>query len=329
VQVGLNRLVRPDLARHVPESWAFYAGRGQRRGPSSLAELQQARAANVPPALPVERVVAASGREVVLRIHRPQDREVRGVYLDLPGGGFYLGTTAGAEARNAVLAESLGVAVVSVDYRLAPEDPWPAAPDDCEAAACWLLDHAEARFGTTALAIGGSSAGATLAMATLLRLRDSGLADGFAGAALQFGTYDLSGRTPAGRLIADEFFLEAYVGHVADRTHPDVSPVFGDLRDLPPVLLIVGAADVLLEDNLVMAARLAAAGNEVDLRVYPESPHGFTGHPTAMARVALDDRNSWLAEQFTGRRPQPAAVVPSERAGGRGRRGNQPGTDAR
>src|SRR4051812_8964950 len=169
----------------------------------------------------------------------------------MPGGGFYLGSTAGGDTRNSALAESLGIAVVSVDYRLAPENPWPAAPDDCEAAALWLIDQAELRFGTTALAIGGSSARATPAMTTLLPPRGRGRADSFAGAALQFGTYDLSGRTPAGRLIADEYFLQAYAGHLADRTLPDVSPVFGGLRDLPPTLLIVGERDVLLEDNLV------------------------------------------------------------------------------
>jgi acetyl esterase len=225
------------------------------------------------------------------------------VHLDIPGGGFYLGSTAGGDARNAALARSLRVAVVSVDHRLAPEHPWPAAPDDCETAARWLLDQSEARFGTTDLLIGGSSAGATLVMTTLLRLRDSGLADRFSGAALQFGTYDLSGQTPAGRLIADEYFLRAYVGHLADRTVPDVSPVFGDLRGLPPVLLVVGARDVLLEDNLAMAARLSAAGGEVDLRVYPESPHGFTGHPTGMARAALGDRDRWLTERLAARTP--------------------------
>jgi acetyl esterase len=192
----------------------------------------------------------------------------------------------------------LGIAVVGVAHRLAPEHPWPAAPDDCEAAARWLVDCAEARFGTTALAIGGSSAGATLAMTTLLRLRDVGLAGSFAGAVLQFGTYDLSGRTPAGRLIADEYFLQAYVGQVADRTVPDVSPVFGDVRGLPPTLLLVGARDVLLEDNLVMAARLSAAGNDVALRVFPESPHGFTGHPTGMAKAALAGRDAWLAARL-------------------------------
>jgi acetyl esterase len=159
--------------------------------------------------------------------------------------------------------------VVSVDYRLAPEHPWPAAPDDCETAALWLLEEAETRFGTIRLAIGGVSAGATLAMTTLLRLRDRGVAGPFVGAALQFGTYDMSGKTPAGRLLDGEFFIEAYAGHVADRTNPDISPLYGDLRGLPPVLLIIGSLDILLEDNLVMAARLSAAGGEVGVRRLP------------------------------------------------------------
>jgi acetyl esterase len=217
---------------------------------------------------------------------------VRGVLLEIHGGGFYLGSAAASDVRNRELAGALGIAVVSVDYRLAPEHPWPAAPDDCETAALWLVSEAAARFGTTELAVMGFSAGATLAMTTLLRMRHRGIS--FGPAVLQFGTYDLSGRTPAGRLIADEYFLEAYVGSAPDRTLPDISPIYADLAGLPPVLMVVGEDDVLLEDNLAMAARLAAARVDVDLRVYPASPHGFTGHATPMAAAAREDIETWL-----------------------------------
>jgi acetyl esterase/lipase len=112
---------------------------------------------------------------------------------------------------------------------------------------------------------------------------------------LQFGAYDLSGRSPSGRLYADEWFIQAYAGHVVDRTIPDISPLYGDLCGFPPVLVVVGDRDILLEDSLAMAARLSAAGNEVDLRVYPESIHGFTSFPTEMALSALKAIESWLA----------------------------------
>ncbi len=135
-------------------------------------------------------------------------------------------------------------------------------------------------------------------MTTLLRLRDRDVTEDLVGAALQFGTYDLSGQSPAGRVLADQFFIQAYAGHVADRTNPDISPLYGDLGGLPPVLLVIGSLDILLEDNLVMAARLSAAGGEVDVRVYPESPHGFTSFATAMASAALCDIESWLADRF-------------------------------
>src|SRR3954447_13223606 len=97
VHVGLNRLVRAELARHVPESRAFYAARGERRGPASLEEIRAARAEHVPAPLPgrgtVEQVVGASRRTVPLRIFMPRTTRVRGVYLDISGGGFYLGST--------------------------------------------------------------------------------------------------------------------------------------------------------------------------------------------------------------------------------------------
>ncbi|MEV4641302.1 alpha/beta hydrolase fold domain-containing protein [Actinoplanes sp. NPDC049548] len=290
-----------DLPREqVDEARGFYASRVAGRGPASREELTAARAGRPAPRAAEPPAVEAVEAGVPIRIFTPRTGPPRGVYLDIPGGGFYLDSAARDDVRNRGLADALQVAVVSVDYRLAPEHPWPAAPDDCAAVALWLVEEAGARFGTPRLAIGGSSAGANLALTTLLRLRDRGAADRFTGAALRFGAYDLSAQTPAGRRIADEYFIQAYAGHVEDRTVPDISPVFADLGGLPPTLVVVGGDDVLLEDNLALAGRLAAAGNDVEVRIYPGVPHGFTGHPTALARTALDGIGSWLSDRIRG-----------------------------
>src|ERR1700760_902805 len=107
----------------------------------------------------VELVAEAEGRQVPVRVLEPSSGQPRGVFLEIHGGGFYMGWAARSDARNRRLADALGIAVVSVDYRLPPEHPWPAAPDDCENAALWLLKESEARFGTSQLAIGGGSGG--------------------------------------------------------------------------------------------------------------------------------------------------------------------------
>ncbi len=234
--------------------------------------------AAVPPAR--AEVARAVGREVPVRVHVPTTRPVAGAHLEVHGGGFVLGSAAHDDVRCRALAEATGLVVVGVEHRLAPEHPWPAAPDDVETAARWLLDVAADRFGADRLTVGGFSSGATLAFGTLLRLRDSGT-DGVAGAALQFGTYDLSGTTPAGRLIADEFFLGAYLSPGTDRTRPDVSPVFADVAGLPPVLLVVGAEDVLLADNRALAERIAAAAGPSTCGSTP--PHR-TGSPRTRPR---------------------------------------------
>ncbi|WP_432062747.1 alpha/beta hydrolase [Streptomyces sp. S1] len=302
MRFALDALYADVPAEQVEEARDFYRSRKAGRGPGTPEELREARARRSVPAVvdpaAVEETVEAAGRRVPVRILTPAGGPPRGVHLDVHGGGFFMDSAAHGDRRNRALADALRVAVVGVDYRLAPEHPWPAAPDDCEAAALWLAEEAGARFGTSRLTIGGSSAGATLALVTLLRLRDRGAAGRFSGAALQFGTYDLSARTPAGRRIADEYFLRAYAGHVEDRTVPDVSPVYGALDGLPPVLLVVGDEDVLLEDNLALAGRLSSAGNDVELRIYPGAPHGFTGHPTAMAGTALDGVDSWLRDRI-------------------------------
>jgi acetyl esterase len=102
----------------------------------------------------------------------------------------------------------------------------------------------------------------------------------------------LSGRpAPAGRLVTE------HVACAGGRQVPArIHPLFGDLTGPPPTHLVVGARDILLEDNLAMAARLASAGAEVDIRVYPESRHGFTSFPTATAEAATSSIESWLVD---------------------------------
>jgi acetyl esterase len=304
MNIGLVHLIDQASIVHIDDSRAFYAAKqaaGARRGPANVEELRRARRGrSAGPGLgrAVEQVARAGEGQVPVRVTSPSSGVSEATYLDIHGGGFYMDSATRSDARNARLADALGVTVVSVEYRLAPEHPWPAAPDDCETAALWLMADGSTVCGTERILIGGASAGATLAMATLLRLRDRGLVSRVAGAVLEFGAYDLSGQTPGGRLYADEWFIQAYAGHVPDRTDPDVSPLYGDLRGLPPTLLLVGTSDILLEDNLAMAVRLSAARNDVDLRVFPEAMHGFTSHPTSMAAAASDAVEAWLASRL-------------------------------
>ena len=244
------------------------------------------------------------GGPIPYRLRRPEGTPT-GVYLDIHGGGMCIGRAESNDATNAALAADLGVAVVSIDYRLAPEHPFPAGPDDCEAAARWLIDHAGDELGTDRLLIGGGSAGAYLASLALLRLRDQGLADRFRAANLVFGVYDL-GMTPSQRASADSHLipkaaLEACYRYYApgrdaeERRDPAVSPLYADLSGLPPALFTCGTLDPLYDDTLFMARRWEAAGNDVELAIYPDAIHGFVGFPTEMAARARARIGEFLA----------------------------------
>lgn len=218
----------------------------------------------------------------------------RGVYLHLHGGGWTLGAAHHQDVPNHRLAESCGLVVVSVDYRLAPEHPYPAGPDDCEAAALWLAEHARREFGCEWVAIGGESAGAHLAVVTLLRLRDRHGFQGVRAANLVYGAYDLS-FTPSARrwgernLILSTPILEWFAGHFVGpelRRHPDVSPLYADLTGLPPALFTVGTLDPLLDDSLFLATRWRAAGNRAELEVWPGGVHAFNFLPLPLAERA-------------------------------------------
>ncbi|MEW6281967.1 MAG: alpha/beta hydrolase fold domain-containing protein [Candidatus Eremiobacterota bacterium] len=221
-----------------------------------------------------------------------QPRPPSAVLLNFHGGGWCIGSATSGEAELWV-ADACKLAVLSVGYRLAPEHPFPAGPDDCLAAARWLLREGRARFGTSLFLMRGCSAGAHLAALTLARL---GLdAGGFAGALLYYGCYDLAG-TPS-RVGRDrrshpdlapetlEEFTRWFVP-AGDLRKPEVSPLYADLSAIPRTLMLVGTHDVLLDDSLFLAARLAAAGRTAELVLYPDAPHGFDGYSSQMASDA-------------------------------------------
>jgi acetyl esterase len=238
--------------------------------------------------------------DIPVRIFRPA--RVRGVYLHLHGGGWTLGA---ANAQDPVLwrlAESANVAVVSVEYRLAPEHPYPAGPDDCEDAARWLLAEARAEFGTDRLAIGGESAGGHLAASTLLRLGPD--ARRFSAAQLTFGVFDL-GLTPSQRYGEDMlviptatmlWFYDQFLPGLGpeERRDPATSPLYADLTGMPPARFVVGTADPLLDDSLFMAARWRAAGNPTELEVVAEAVHGFTAFPITVSKRELDRQADFI-----------------------------------
>lgn len=233
------------------------------------------------------------GHKVPLRIVAPENP--KGVYLHLHGGGWTLGAADQQDPLLERIAKNAGLACVSVEYRLAPEHPYPAGPDDCEAAAVWLAENAKKEFGTNRLTVGGESAGGHLSAVTLLRMRDRHGFTDFAGANLVFGAFDMT-MTPSQkhfgnerlilRTLDIEKFGDAFLPAGLDRRDPDISPLYAKLHDMPPALFTVGTRDALVDDTLFMYGRWLAAGNEAELAVYPGGAHGFVAFPGEISKAA-------------------------------------------
>jgi len=211
------------------------------------------------------------------------------------------------------IATTCQVVTLSVDYRLAPENPFPAGLDDCEAAAAWVATNMAKEFGTDLLLIGGESAGATLSVGTLLRMRERHGFTGFAGANLVYGAYDLCG-TPSARnwgeerkLVLTSRIMEWFHENYAPRpqwSDPYVSPLYADLNRMPRALFSVGTLDPLLDDSLFMCTRWVAAGNEAQLALYPGGIHAFNLFPIPLAKRANDRIMDFMKEVLHERRSQ-------------------------
>ena len=236
--------------------------------------------------------------ELGLRLFKPASGRSLGSYLHIHGGGWVLGSASAHDFRLQQIADNCALDCISVEYRLAPENPYPAGPDDCEQAALWLLDSPEG-LNTDYLAIGGESAGAHLSALTLLRLRDRFGSCPFHAANLTAGVFDL-GQTPSARNWGTErlilatrdmqMFAANYLQGDHDHRDPDVSPLYANLDGLPPALFSVGTKDLLLDDTLQMATLWHARNGNAELDVTPGGCHVFQGFPELEIAIASNKR---------------------------------------
>lgn len=257
-----------------------------------------------PPSPRAKKMVAEVKGRPSVELHVVAPDNPKGVYVHLHGGGLVAGSAANQDEMLERIVKATGLASVSVEYRLAPAHPYPAAWDDCETAALWLAKHAVAEFGSDRLAIGGESAGATLAVPTLVRMRDKHGFTGFKAANLSYGNYDTT-MTPSQKWIGGEsFFLKTddiafcttqYAPDPSKRRDADMSALYANLKDLPPALFSVGTLDAFLDDSLFVYARWIAAGNEAELAVYPGALHGFNMFDYPTAREANARIDTFLA----------------------------------
>lgn len=254
---------------------------------NTVTERADAVAAALAPSEDTERQVAMEtvqlGNQLAVVVFKPTGG-LRGGMLYLHGGGWVCGTACMTASVLKQHAASLGLAIASVDYRLAPEFPYPAPVEDCERAARWWIEYCVRELRVEQVIISGDSAGAHLAALTAIRMRERWDYK-FAGALLTYGLFDFRNALPSRiqlegqRLGPDSsycaYYARAFLPSLELAARPDVSPLLANLQDMPPVLFSVGTLDPLLDDSLLMHARWRMAGNRAYLAVYRGCPHGF------------------------------------------------------
>jgi len=244
--------------------------------------------------------VDANGAAAFLEMRDGGDTDPLVIYFH--GGGYRIASALSYRAYCSHFADRAGVRVLNVDYRLAPENPFPAAIDDAVNAYRWALDN-----GTPAsrIVIAGDSAGGGLTAAALVAIRDRGLPTPAGGICLSpWADLTNSSETYTSRASVDKMFSLASATDAAnlylqgqDARSPLASPVFADLSGLPPLLILVGDAEVLLADSHTLAERASAAGVANEVFVYPEMPHvwmlNYPAYPEAA--MAFDQMAAFVA----------------------------------
>ncbi|MFI1284116.1 alpha/beta hydrolase fold domain-containing protein [Streptomyces sp. NPDC020858] len=274
------------------------------------------RAAAVPgrPGPPVASVSDAVAAGVPVRIYDPAPGSGgRPLIVFLHGGGWVMCGLDTHDATCRSLAAASGAVVVSADYRLAPEHPWPAAPDDALTVLLWARAQALVLgCDPGRLVVAGDSSGGNLAAVTALRAPEL-----LAGQLMFYPPLDASMDSASVDTYAEGYFHTA--AHMAwywdqyggDPAHPHVSPLrAADLSGLPPALIVLADCDVLRDEGLAYGRRLAAAGVDCTVQLHPGVFHGFLGLPLPAGAAALRAAAQWVAAQGVAGRPDPGPGDP-------------------
>ncbi|CAH1655237.1 Acetyl esterase/lipase [Hyphomicrobiales bacterium] len=299
--LALNAQIRQALAA-APDQWLF--------SPNEIRERRKRGQGPFPvgPSSPDARTISIPGKHGPIPLRVFDVGSPTGVYLHMHGGGFVLG---GADAQDTFLErirKDTGMTVISVDYRLAPENAYPQGIDDCETAALWLVENGKTEFGTNKFAVGGESAGAHLAVTSLLRLRDRFPGNSpFLAANLCSGSFDLRLSASARNWGTDKLVLNTrdiriFLTNFLQGQSPDlpeVSPILADLSGMPPALFSVGTLDPFLDDSQLMASRWAAAGGAAEIDVFQDGAHVFMLFPGALADMCMKQMAAFLSKQMS------------------------------
>lgn len=264
---------------------------------------------DVPLASISDRNIDAGGQQIAVRIYTPEGTGPFPLLVYFHGGGFTIGDLEISDPICRALASGADCIVMSVDYRLAPEHPYPAPNDDCWNALLWASTHA-AEVGADGgrIAVGGDSAGANLAATVALRARDVGMPLTAQLLLYPCPTYDLDypsytefASGPVLTLDDISFFWDRYMPSSVDRRSPDVAPRHAlDHRGLAPAFIATGELDPTRDPAEAYGAKLTEAGCEVITKRYAGLPHGFyslVAHvPTVQS--AMTELTDWLGDRF-------------------------------